>query len=170
MAGGNIRLKFTARIQSIMKNHFIPAVAAALLLVTALSSCETPAGQGAGFGAFSGAATGCADRCRRYRNRSRRGDRCRRGSCRWSSHRRGGRTRSGAILSPSSGRLSLRPPDRHAGLCLQSLFSAQHDRRSRRATGCVGQRSFDRRNFRQALTDRVRQDARIARDSVLRRA
>ena len=41
-----------------MKNHFIPAVAAALLLVTALSSCETPAGQGAGFGAFSGAATG----------------------------------------------------------------------------------------------------------------
>src|SRR6476659_8088949 len=58
MEGGNIRLKFTARIQSIMKNHFIPAVATALLLVTALSSCETPAGQGAGFGAFSGAATG----------------------------------------------------------------------------------------------------------------
>jgi len=58
MVGGNIRLKFAARMQSNMKNHFIPAVAAALLLVTALSSCETPAGQGAGFGAFSGAATG----------------------------------------------------------------------------------------------------------------
>jgi hypothetical protein len=58
MAGADIRLNFTARIQSIMKKHFIPALAAALLLATGLSSCETPAGQGAGFGAFSGAATG----------------------------------------------------------------------------------------------------------------
>ena len=58
MACRNIRLKFTVRIQSIMKKPFIAAVAAALLLATGLSSCETPAGQGAGFGAFSGAATG----------------------------------------------------------------------------------------------------------------
>jgi hypothetical protein len=58
MAGANIRLNFVARIQSIMKKQFIPAVAAAVLLATGLSSCETPEGQGAGFGAFSGAATG----------------------------------------------------------------------------------------------------------------
>ncbi|HXA09657.1 MAG TPA: glycine zipper domain-containing protein [Chthoniobacterales bacterium] len=41
-----------------MKKYFLPAVSAAILLATGLSSCETPAGQGAGFGAFSGAATG----------------------------------------------------------------------------------------------------------------
>jgi hypothetical protein len=41
-----------------MKNYFIPAIAAAILLATGLNSCETPAGQGAGFGAFTGAATG----------------------------------------------------------------------------------------------------------------
>ena len=41
-----------------MKRYFIPAFAAAILLGTGLSSCETPAGQGAGFGAFAGAATG----------------------------------------------------------------------------------------------------------------
>ena len=41
-----------------MKKYFIPAVSAAVLLATGLSSCETPAGQGAGFGAVTGAATG----------------------------------------------------------------------------------------------------------------
>jgi hypothetical protein len=41
-----------------MKKYFLPAVSAAILLATGLSSCETPAGQGAGFGAFTGAATG----------------------------------------------------------------------------------------------------------------
>jgi predicted small secreted protein len=41
-----------------MKKYFITAMAAAVLLATVLSSCETPAGQGAGFGAVSGAATG----------------------------------------------------------------------------------------------------------------
>ncbi|MGH8092880.1 MAG: glycine zipper domain-containing protein [Chthoniobacterales bacterium] len=40
-----------------MRKFFIPAVAAAILSM-GLSSCETPAGQGAGFGAVSGAATG----------------------------------------------------------------------------------------------------------------
>ncbi len=41
-----------------MKKYFIPAAAAAVLLATGLSSCETPAGQGAGFGALNGAAAG----------------------------------------------------------------------------------------------------------------
>jgi hypothetical protein len=41
-----------------MKKYFIPATAAAVLLATGLSSCETPAGQGAAFGGLSGAATG----------------------------------------------------------------------------------------------------------------
>jgi hypothetical protein len=41
-----------------MKKIFIPAVSAAILLATGLSSCETPAGQGAGFGAVTGAAAG----------------------------------------------------------------------------------------------------------------
>lgn len=58
MAGGNVRLNFTVRIRSIMKKHFVPAIAAAVLLAIGLSSCETPAGQGAAFGGFSGAATG----------------------------------------------------------------------------------------------------------------
>jgi osmotically inducible lipoprotein OsmB len=41
-----------------MKKYFIPAVSAAVLLGLGLSSCETPAGQGAGFGAVTGAAAG----------------------------------------------------------------------------------------------------------------
>jgi osmotically inducible lipoprotein OsmB len=41
-----------------MKKYFIPAVSAAILLPMALTSCETPAGQGAGFGAVTGAAAG----------------------------------------------------------------------------------------------------------------
>src|SRR4030095_8515021 len=41
-----------------MKKHFIPAIAAVVLLAIGLSSCETPAGQGAAFGGVSGAATG----------------------------------------------------------------------------------------------------------------
>jgi osmotically inducible lipoprotein OsmB len=41
-----------------MKKYFIPAVSAAILLAMGLSSCETPAGQGAGFGAVTGAAAG----------------------------------------------------------------------------------------------------------------
>ncbi len=41
-----------------MTKHFLPAVSAAILGTLALSSCETPAGQGAGIGAGIGAATG----------------------------------------------------------------------------------------------------------------
>jgi hypothetical protein len=41
-----------------MKKYFIPAVSAAVLLGLGLSSCETPAGQGAGVGAVTGAAAG----------------------------------------------------------------------------------------------------------------
>ena len=41
-----------------MKKYFIPTVSAAALLAMGLSSCETPAGQGAGFGAVTGAAAG----------------------------------------------------------------------------------------------------------------
>ena len=41
-----------------MKKIFVPAVSAAILLGMGLSSCETPAGQGAGFGAVTGAAAG----------------------------------------------------------------------------------------------------------------
>jgi len=43
-----------------MKKYFIPAVAAAILLPMAFSSCETPVGQGAGFGAATGAIIGGA--------------------------------------------------------------------------------------------------------------
>ena len=41
-----------------MKKYFIPAASAALLGTLALSSCETPVGQGAGIGAASGALIG----------------------------------------------------------------------------------------------------------------
>ncbi len=41
-----------------MKKRFIPAVSAAILGTLALSSCETPVGQGAGIGAASGALIG----------------------------------------------------------------------------------------------------------------
>ena len=41
-----------------MKKYFIPAVSAAVLGTLALSSCETPVGQGAGIGAVSGALIG----------------------------------------------------------------------------------------------------------------
>ena len=41
-----------------MKKYFVPAASAALLLTMGLTSCETPAGQGAGFGALTGAAAG----------------------------------------------------------------------------------------------------------------
>ncbi len=43
-----------------MKKYFIPVVAAAILLPMALTSCETPVGQGAGFGAATGAVIGGA--------------------------------------------------------------------------------------------------------------
>lgn len=41
-----------------MKKHLLPAVSAAVLTSLALSSCETPIGQGAGIGAASGALIG----------------------------------------------------------------------------------------------------------------
>jgi hypothetical protein len=41
-----------------MKKYLIPAGMAAVLIPLLLSSCETPAGQGAGIGAFTGAAAG----------------------------------------------------------------------------------------------------------------
>ena len=43
-----------------MKKYSLPAVSAAILLPMALSSCETPVGQGAGFGAATGAIIGAA--------------------------------------------------------------------------------------------------------------
>ena len=41
-----------------MKKHLLPVVSAAVLTSLALSSCETPVGQGAGIGAASGALIG----------------------------------------------------------------------------------------------------------------
>lgn len=41
-----------------MKKYFLPAASAAILTTLALSSCETPIGQGAGIGAASGALIG----------------------------------------------------------------------------------------------------------------
>src|SRR5436853_4155537 len=41
-----------------MKTQFISAISALALLAMGLSSCETPAGQGAGIGAVTGAAAG----------------------------------------------------------------------------------------------------------------
>ncbi len=41
-----------------MKKYFLPAASATLLTTLALSSCETPVGQGAGIGAASGALIG----------------------------------------------------------------------------------------------------------------
>lgn len=41
-----------------MKKYFLPAASAAILGTLALSSCETPVGQGAGIGAASGALIG----------------------------------------------------------------------------------------------------------------
>ncbi len=41
-----------------MKKYFLPTVSAAILTSLALSSCETPVGQGAGIGAASGALIG----------------------------------------------------------------------------------------------------------------
>jgi len=41
-----------------MKRYFFPVASAAVLFPLLLSSCETPAGQGAGFGAVTGAAAG----------------------------------------------------------------------------------------------------------------
>ena len=135
-----------------MKNILSQRSRPPFFVTWALTSCETPAGQGAGFGALTGAAAGCADRCRRYRNRSRRGDRRRRGSV------------AGALIgaavaedqaqyyhAPPGGYPYARP-DWHTGICLQSLCSAQHHRRSRRASGCVGSGSFDRRNFPEVVT------------------
>lgn len=43
-----------------MKKYFLPAAAAAILTSLALSSCDTPTGQGAGFGAATGAVIGAA--------------------------------------------------------------------------------------------------------------
>ncbi len=43
-----------------MNKHFITGICATLLLSLALSSCDTPTGQGAGFGAATGAILGAA--------------------------------------------------------------------------------------------------------------
>ena len=43
-----------------MKKYFLPAASAAILTSLALSSCETPTGQGAGIGAATGAVIGAA--------------------------------------------------------------------------------------------------------------
>jgi hypothetical protein len=48
------------RIQSIMNNYCLSTVAAAFLVSFALTSCETPVGQGAGIGAATGAIIGGA--------------------------------------------------------------------------------------------------------------
>jgi len=44
----------------VMKNHLLVAVSAAVSISFALSSCETPVGQGAGLGAATGAIIGGA--------------------------------------------------------------------------------------------------------------
>ena len=89
-----------------MKKYFIPAIAAAILLATGLSSCETPAGQGAGFGALTGAATGALIGAAATGTGQGAAIGAAAGAAGWSPHRRGGRAESGAVLSGASGRLS----------------------------------------------------------------
>jgi hypothetical protein len=48
------------RLSIIMKKYFVSAVCGILLVSFALSSCDTPTGQGAGFGAATGALIGAA--------------------------------------------------------------------------------------------------------------
>jgi hypothetical protein len=56
----NIRLTLVFRILSTMNKYFLSAVSTVLFLSFALSSCETPVGQGAGWGAATGAIIGGA--------------------------------------------------------------------------------------------------------------
>ena len=123
-----------------MKKFNSAVVAVAALGALALSSCDTPTGQGAGIGAATGAIIGAAATGDVRRRGGRRGDWCRDGRI----DRRGGRGGPERLLQRAPGQLlSVRTADGHGRYPSEPIRPASFGRCARSSTRCARARSGD---------------------------